>query len=121
MDNSLTVVVSGGVNWFADQERAYTVVIGDDGIEYIRSLKFQQWIPYIEPELLDKTSEPDCDDDEIITNNKKKRITAYNIFMKITMKTISVKYPNMPCKERMILAAELWKDAKNKNIYKMKL
>jgi len=124
MAEGLPIVMAGGYAWVAHEQIAYTMIIGDDGTEYIRSLK-GGWVSYHEPELFEPLSRmndgSDDDDDELEENDKTKRITAYNIFMKITLKTISKKYPDMPCKDRMKLAAEMWKDAKNENIYKIKI
>jgi len=104
----------GGANWEAANEPPYTIVMADNGTEYIRTLS-GLWEPHKEPELFEDPPDfsSDSEDDNIGSKKKKKRITAYNIFMKITLKSISMKHPNMDCKERMKMAAELWKDAKN--------
>ena len=116
------MITVAGEAWDAASEPLYAIVTADDGVEYIRGVRCT-WELYQDPEFVEPPQElyESDSDEEMEMNPKKKRITAYNIFMKITMKTISKNHPEMDCKERMKLAAELWKDAKNQKSYKVRI
>ena len=110
-----------GERWEAASEPLYTIVMADDGIEYIRVAS--GWEPYQDVEFVEPLPELYESESDTEENSapKKKRITAYNIFMKITLKKISKNHPDMDCKDGMKLAAELWKDAKNQKSYKVRM
>lgn len=95
----------------AREELVDTIIIAEDGQEYIRNI-YGMWNIYVEPDLKE-VKKVNIHKQNIEKPKKHKRpLSKYNIFFKEYMKYISEQHPDIIGKDRMKMIAEAW--TKNK-------
>jgi len=95
----------------ARKEVVDTVIIAEDGAEYIRTSD-ETWKVYKEPELEEVNNTNLKEQDMKKIKKRHRPPSLYNIFFKEYMKYISENYPELNGKDRMKIIAEAW--GKNK-------
>lgn len=110
-----TLINANNSEWNAADVALYTVICADDGNRYISNSQ-NEWEMFEEPCVLndDLVGCSSSQEEKLITHEvpKPKRVTAYNMFLQNAMKELKSKRPDLPCRERMKLAAQMWHEYK---------
>jgi hypothetical protein len=113
------MIVANSQQWYAKNEALYTMICGDDGNTYIRTLE-TKWEVYTLPCITNDVHTISVDNQVFEESEKDKQkpkrvVTSYNKFLHDTLLHLRIIHPEITSCERMKIAAKMW-HAKKANI-----